>query len=96
MTSFKEMIEINKQGQDVLLGPRDWQKFEGKCNYCEQETLEFSRGVSLRVYGGLVHCKSCDKTESPTNYFGKAMFPIQKMPDGALPFYLEELDKKKE
>ena len=91
---IKKILETNKQGQAALLGCRNWQELQGKCNYCEQETLEYSRGISLRTYGGLVHCKSCNRTESPTNYFAKAAFPIQKMPDGALPFYLNELSKE--
>lgn len=91
---IKKIVETNNQGQAALLGCRNWEEFKGKCNSCEQESLEYSRGISLRAYGGLVRCKSCNRTESPTNYFAKAMFPIQKMPDGALPFYLNELCKE--
>lgn len=35
-------------------------------------------------------CSSCGKLEGIYSAFGRSMFPIQKMPDGALLFYLDK------
>lgn len=81
---------------EKLLFNNKWEDFSGECTGCGQETLETSRGMSLRALGGVIHCKSCNMIESLTNHIGKSMFPIQKMPPGALPLFLDNLEEKKD
>jgi len=50
----------------------------------------------MRVLGGIFRCKSCGNVESTTMHLAKSMFPVQKMPDGALPFYLNSITEKEE
>lgn len=81
---------------EKLLFNSKWEDFSGECTSCGQETLEMSRsGYSLRPHG-VIHCKSCNIVESLTNHVGKSMFPLQRMPEGALPFYLKQFEKKEE
>jgi len=94
--NFVKKALANQTGMQSLISNAKWFAIEGECVHCGKSTLQKAHTNPLRALGGLITCTSCNVTESFTNYFSKAAFPIQKMPDGALPFYLEELDKEKE
>jgi hypothetical protein len=50
----------------------------------------------MRALSGIFRCKSCGNVESTTMHLAKSMFPVQKMPDGALSFYLNNIQEKEE
>ncbi len=93
---FKKIISDNSLGMMSLLGGAKFEEVAGKCTKCDAENLEMSRGISLRVYAGIFRCKSCGHTESTSMHLMKSSFPIQKMPEGALPFYLNNLEDEKD
>jgi len=81
----------DQAGMKALISNASWQHVEGECVNCGKSTLQKSHTNPMRAMGGLITCTSCNRTESFTNYIAKSMFPIQKMPEGALPFFFGEL-----
>lgn len=84
----------DKAGMKALISNSSWQDAEGECVNCGKSTLQKSHTNPMRTMGGLITCTSCNRTESFTNYIAKSMFPIQKMPEAALPFFFGELEKE--
>jgi ssDNA-binding Zn-finger/Zn-ribbon topoisomerase 1 len=77
----------NQAGMKALISNASWQDMDGECSNCGKATLQKAHTNPMRTLGGLVTCTSCNRTESFTNHFIKSAFPIEKMPEGALPFY---------
>ena len=83
-------------GMLSLLCGAKFQNTPGKCAKCDEENLESAHGNPMRALSGIFRCKSCGNVESTTMHLAKSMFPVQKMPDGALPFYLDSITEKEE
>jgi predicted RNA-binding Zn-ribbon protein involved in translation (DUF1610 family) len=61
------------------------------CPQCESDKLvKINHPIPLRTYSGLYHCPDCGYRNSTTNHLGRLMFPVQKMPEGALPLYTHD------
>lgn len=78
----------NRDSRDRLFGPGTPGTYTTKLNQpCSQCGGEL---VSTRVllgppYSGLVTCTQCTFTEGFRNWVMKLIFPVQKLPEGALP-----------
>lgn len=49
--------------------------------------MERSYSLMGGPYSGSVRCTKCTYRDSVTGYFGKSIFKVEHLPDGALPIY---------
>jgi len=57
------------------------------CSSCGSEEVDRSMSPLGSAFSGSIICKACGRRESVMVHIAKTAFPVQKMPDGALPFY---------
>lgn len=67
----------------------------GQCTRCGKGDLRLYRGMSLRNNSGIFKCNSCGHVESYNSQIIKSAFPIQKIQDGAIPYYLDLMAERK-
>jgi predicted RNA-binding Zn-ribbon protein involved in translation (DUF1610 family) len=75
-------------GEKLLLAGHAKSSAGHPCPRCKSDKLDKYRPtLPLRVLSGLYYCPDCGYRNSTTNHLGQLMFPVQSLPDGALPIY---------